>query len=96
MTILVIGASGKTGRRVAERLEARGLPVRRASRTAAIPFDQPTDRTPSRPSTLAISCGSVKIVVVPCGMMKTLGVASSTKAIGPCFISAAGYPSAWM
>ena len=25
-------------------------------------------RTPSSPSTLAISCGSVNIVVVPCGM----------------------------
>lgn len=31
--ILVIAARGKTGRRVADRLEARGLPVRRASRS---------------------------------------------------------------
>jgi len=37
--ILVIGATGKTGSRVATRLDAQGLPVRRASRTAAIPFD---------------------------------------------------------
>ncbi len=36
---LVLTANGKTGRRVAERLEARGLPVRRGSRSAAIPFD---------------------------------------------------------
>jgi len=36
---LVIGATGKTGRRVAARLEARGLPVCRGSRGAAIPFD---------------------------------------------------------
>jgi uncharacterized protein YbjT (DUF2867 family) len=37
--ILVIGATGKTGRRVAARLEARGLPVRRGSRNSATPFD---------------------------------------------------------
>ncbi|MEM7461194.1 MAG: NmrA family NAD(P)-binding protein [Pseudomonadota bacterium] len=36
---LIIGATGKTGSRVAKRLEARNLPVRRASRNAAIPFD---------------------------------------------------------
>jgi uncharacterized protein YbjT (DUF2867 family) len=37
--ILVIGATGKTGRRVVSKLEALGLPVRRGSRRAAIPFD---------------------------------------------------------
>ncbi|MEM9432823.1 MAG: NmrA family NAD(P)-binding protein [Pseudomonadota bacterium] len=37
--ILVIGASGKTGSRVAARLEDMGLPVRRGSRSAKIPFD---------------------------------------------------------
>ncbi len=37
--ILVIGATGKTGRRVASRLEARGLPVRRGSRSSITPFD---------------------------------------------------------
>jgi uncharacterized protein YbjT (DUF2867 family) len=37
--ILVTAATGKTGRRVADRLEAMGLPVRRASRSAATPFD---------------------------------------------------------
>jgi len=37
--ILVLGASGKTGRRVADRLEARGIPVRRASRSADPAFD---------------------------------------------------------
>ncbi len=36
---LVLTASGKTGRRVADRLEGRGVPIRRGSRTAAIPFD---------------------------------------------------------
>lgn len=37
--ILVIGATGKTGHRVASRLEARGCPVRRGSRTSITPFD---------------------------------------------------------
>ncbi|MFD5558723.1 NmrA family NAD(P)-binding protein [Streptomyces sp. NPDC127068] len=37
-TTLVIGGTGKTGRRVAERLTARGLPVRIGSRSARSPF----------------------------------------------------------
>lgn len=37
--ILVIGAKGKTGSRVAEQLEAMGISVRRGSRSASIPFD---------------------------------------------------------
>jgi uncharacterized protein YbjT (DUF2867 family) len=37
--ILVLGASGKTGRRVVERLRARQLPVRLGSRSAHPPFD---------------------------------------------------------
>ncbi|MFB7274781.1 NAD(P)H-binding protein [Streptomyces sp. NPDC056244] len=37
-TTLVIGGTGKTGRRVAERLAAKGLPVRIGSRNADRPF----------------------------------------------------------
>lgn len=37
--VLVLGATGKTGRRVAERLTALGVPTRLGSRTAPIPFD---------------------------------------------------------
>lgn len=37
--ILVIGASGKTGRRIAESLSAEGHNVRPGTRNAAIPFD---------------------------------------------------------
>ena len=36
---LVIGSTGKTGRRVADRLEHLGICVRHGSRTADIPFD---------------------------------------------------------
>jgi uncharacterized protein YbjT (DUF2867 family) len=37
--VLILGATGKTGRRVAERLTALGVPTRLGSRTALIPFD---------------------------------------------------------
>ena len=37
--ILVIGGTGKTGRRIADRLTARGVPVRIGSRGATPPFD---------------------------------------------------------
>ncbi len=37
--ILVIGATGKTGSRVAAKLETKGHPVRRGSRNSATPFD---------------------------------------------------------
>jgi uncharacterized protein YbjT (DUF2867 family) len=36
---LVVGGTGKTGRRVAERLEARGVPARIGSRSGEPPFD---------------------------------------------------------
>jgi uncharacterized protein YbjT (DUF2867 family) len=38
-TTLVIGGTGKTGRRVVERLQARGMPVRVGSRSGDPPFD---------------------------------------------------------
>ncbi len=37
--ILVLEGAGKTGRRVAERLTARGLPIRVGSRSGEPPFD---------------------------------------------------------
>jgi uncharacterized protein YbjT (DUF2867 family) len=36
---LVLGATGKTGRRIVERLKARGIPVRVGSRSGEPPFD---------------------------------------------------------
>ncbi|WP_306149692.1 MULTISPECIES: NAD(P)H-binding protein [unclassified Roseibium] len=38
-TILVIGATGKTGSRIAKSLEDKGISVRRGSRSAQVPFD---------------------------------------------------------
>lgn len=44
-TTLIIGGTGKTGRRVAQRLDARGLPYRTASRSSASRFDWDDERT---------------------------------------------------
>ena len=44
-TTLVLGGTGKTGRRVAERLRARELPYRLGSRSGATPFDWEDDST---------------------------------------------------
>jgi uncharacterized protein YbjT (DUF2867 family) len=43
--IVVIGATGKTGRRVAERLRRRSITVRGASRSSAPPFDWTDEST---------------------------------------------------
>jgi uncharacterized protein YbjT (DUF2867 family) len=43
--ILVIGSSGKTGRRVAARLVERGVPIRHGSRQASPPFDWQDSQT---------------------------------------------------
>jgi uncharacterized protein YbjT (DUF2867 family) len=43
-SILVLGATGKTGRRITQRLKAAGMPVRLGSREANPPFDW-EDRT---------------------------------------------------
>jgi uncharacterized protein YbjT (DUF2867 family) len=44
-TVLVIGSTGKTGKRVADQLEGRGIPVRHGSRSASIPFDWENPQT---------------------------------------------------
>jgi uncharacterized protein YbjT (DUF2867 family) len=44
-TTLVVGGKGKTGRRVAERLAARGLPARVGSRSGEPPFDWEDETT---------------------------------------------------
>ncbi|MFB6893403.1 NmrA family transcriptional regulator [Kitasatospora sp. NPDC056327] len=45
LTVLVTGGTGKTGRRVAERLTALGHTARIGSRTAPVPFDWSDDTT---------------------------------------------------
>lgn len=48
-TTLVIGATGKTGRRVADRLRAAGVPTKEASRSSEVRFDweDPTSWAPA-------------------------------------------------
>src|SRR3954449_12298059 len=60
--ILVLGATGKTGRRVVARLRARHLPVRVGSRSASPPFDWQDQRT--WPSVLG-GVGSVYVSYSP-------------------------------
>lgn len=43
--VLVVGGTGKTGRRVAERLVAKGIPVRIGSRSASPSFDWENEAT---------------------------------------------------
>ncbi|MFF0446958.1 NAD(P)H-binding protein [Streptomyces sp. NPDC004609] len=45
LPVLVLGGTGKTGRRVAERLRRRGVPVRAASRSGAVRFDWSDEKT---------------------------------------------------
>ncbi len=60
--VLVLGATGKTGRRVVERLEAAGVPVRPGSRAANPPFDW-NDHTTWAPALEGV--GSVYISYYP-------------------------------
>lgn len=56
--ILVIGATGKSGKRVAQRLAARGVPVRHGTRHSEIPFDW------ENPETWATSLSGIKTAYV--------------------------------
>ena len=44
-TILVLGGTGKTGRRIAENLVAKGIPTRIGSRSAVPAFDWNNEAT---------------------------------------------------
>ena len=59
---MVLGGTGKTGRRVVERLEARGLPVRVGSRSGEPPFDW-EDRATWAPALQGV--GSVYVSYYP-------------------------------
>lgn len=61
-TTLVLSGTGKTGRRVAERLSARGMPVRIGSRSGAPPFDW-NDRDTWAPALRDVA--SVYVAYVP-------------------------------
>lgn len=63
-TILVLGATGKTGRRVVQRLQARGVPTRAGSRTARPPFDWEEDRDTWEPALSGV--GAVYVTYYRC------------------------------
>jgi uncharacterized protein YbjT (DUF2867 family) len=73
-TTLVLGGTGKTGRRVVERLQAHGRPVRVGSRSAQPPFDW-EDRETWAPALEGI--GSVYISYFP-----DLAVPGAPEAVG--------------
>ena len=71
---LVLGGTGKTGRRVAERLAARGLPVRIGSRFGEPPFDW-EDRSTWAPALDGVGAAYISYypdVAVP-GAAETVG-----------------------
>lgn len=65
--IVVLGATGKTGRRVAERLRARNLPVRPGSRAAQPPFDwnEPDTWAPALAGASAVYVSYFPDIAVP-------------------------------
>lgn len=68
--ILVLGGTGKTGRRVAERLKIRGLPVRIGSRSGQPPFDwsNPATWTPALDGVGAVYISYYPDVAAPGGV----------------------------
>jgi uncharacterized protein YbjT (DUF2867 family) len=73
-TILVLGATGKTGSRVVERLQARGVPTRAGSRSAQPPFDW------GNPDTWAPALNGVSAVYIT--YFPDLAVPGAPEAVG--------------
>jgi uncharacterized protein YbjT (DUF2867 family) len=73
-TTLVLGGTGKTGRRVAQRLQARGIPVRIGTPSATPPFDWTDEAT--WPAALD-GVGAVYVTYYP-----DLSVAGAAAAVG--------------
>ncbi|MER8500524.1 MULTISPECIES: NAD(P)H-binding protein [unclassified Mesorhizobium] len=74
---LILGGTGKTGRRLAERLTARGLPVRIGSRSGTPPFDWENKATwePALDGVGAVYISYYPDLAVP-GAADTVGVFS--------------------
>ena len=82
--ILVIGATGKTGSRVANRLDHLGHDVRRGSRHAAIPFDWDKPET-WEPALDGISRAYVTYfpdIAMPGALEKVEGLCAAAKSAG--------------
>ncbi|MEV7908390.1 SDR family oxidoreductase, partial [Streptomyces anulatus] len=73
-TTLVLGGTGKTGRRVVQRLTGRHLPVRIGSRSGGVPFDW------ENPATWAPALQGVRAVYV--SYHPDLAVPGAPEAVG--------------
>jgi uncharacterized protein YbjT (DUF2867 family) len=96
---LVLGGTGKTGRRVAERLAARGLPVRVGSRSGTPPFDweDPTTWGPAVDGTGAVYLTYYPDLAVPGAVEATRSFAELAVERGvtrPVLLSGRGEPEA--
>ncbi|MDJ0859810.1 MAG: NmrA family transcriptional regulator, partial [Dinoroseobacter sp.] len=82
--ILVIGATGKTGHRVASRLEALGHNVRHGARRSATPFDWETPETwgPALTGARAAYVTYFPDLAFPGGVEKVGALAAQAKALG--------------
>ncbi len=83
-TILVLGATGKTGRRIVDRLQARGLPVRLGSRSAQPPFewDDPTTWAPALAGVHAVYVSYYPDLAAPGASEKIATFAAEARSAG--------------
>jgi uncharacterized protein YbjT (DUF2867 family) len=83
-TILVLGATGKTGRRIVDRLQARGVPVRVGSRSAQPPFDwdDETTWTPALAGIEAVYVSYYPDVAAPGASDRIRAFAAAARAAG--------------
>ena len=81
---LIIGATGKTGSRVASILDQKGIPVRRGSRGAAIPFDWDRPDTWSAALDGAVSAYVTYFpdIAIPGAVEKVEALAAAAKSAG--------------
>src|SRR5829696_1679289 len=99
LPILVLGATGKTGRRVLERLRDRGVPVRAGGRSADPPFDWDDRATwaPALRGTSAAYVTYVPDIAVP-GAHEAIGAFAEEARVAGChrlvLVSGRGEPEA--
>ncbi len=82
--VLVTGATGKTGTRITRALEARGITVRAASRSGAVPFDWDDRATwaPALEGARALSISFAPDLAVPGAAETVAALAESATAAG--------------
>ena len=82
--ILVIGSTGKTGSRVADHLDAMGVPVRRGSRSSSIPFDweKPETWAPALDGVSRVYITYFPDMAMPGAVEQVTALAAAAKAAG--------------